>query len=98
MVVLEKTLATPEIRPDITTARLSIELVDPEKRILKLAIARGYNDSGTFKLVDLKKYTIVDDDYDTIFNTEGETGIAVRVTLATAIWTWVEANTEFEFE
>ena len=89
---LEKDLATPETQSDIDKVRMYIKEVNPDCKRLRIELHKGFLNSGIFEVVKVVSVTVTDTDYDTILDTEGEVGVAVRVTLASAIWNWLETN------
>jgi len=89
---LEKTLTTPETQPDLDKVRMYIKEVNPDKRVLKVELHKGFLDGSVFKTIKITPVFIVGDEYDSVMDTEGITGVAVRETLATAIWTWLQTN------
>jgi len=95
---LEKTLTTPEAQQSVDKVRMQIKKVDPEKKILEIELHKGFIESDVFKLVEIKKVFIMKDDYDEVMDTEGVTGTAVRETLASAIWAWLQANGKIDVQ
>jgi len=89
---LEKTLTTPEAQPSLTKVRMYIKEVNPDKKLLKVELHKGFLDESIFKTVKIIPVFIVKDEYDSVMDTEGATGTAVRETLAEAIWTWLQTN------
>jgi len=89
---LEKILTTPESQSAIDKVRMYIKNVDPDKKLLKVELHKGFLDSGEFKSVKIVTVYITKDEYDAVMDTEGTTGITVRETLAEAIWTWLQTN------
>jgi hypothetical protein len=92
MMAIIKEKATPQSQPDLDKWRLLRYTVDPIGKELVVYLALGYEDGGNFVIKQAPNYTITGEDFDSIYEAEGETGTALSESLEEAIWTYLEAQ------
>lgn len=88
---LVKNLTNPIAQPSIDKARLMNVIVDPEKKVMKITLAKGYEDSGEFMVKMVSDHIISGDDYDQLMDASGDPLKTVRESLEEGIWAKLEA-------
>lgn len=89
---LIKTLATPISQPDIDKTRLMSVSVEPFAKMMKVQLAKGYEDGDNFVVKSASSHVISGDDYDTLMDAMGDPAKSIRESLEEGIWAKLVAD------
>lgn len=88
----QKTLATPEIRPDKDEVRIESYCRKPALGLLEICVSKGHMDAGKFVVDEQQVYKLIGVDHDAIIDELGDAAKKASETVEDKIWDYLTAQ------